>query len=131
MNDPSFASMFGEMPVFMQFFFAIVVILIVGGIVSGVTRAVSTGLSNQAAELLTEYCQIVSKRTKVSGGDGDSSASTSYYITFEFANRSRTEFRVTPQDYGLLAEGDFGYLSYKGTRFKGFDRHAQNQYDSN
>ncbi|MWC30455.1 DUF2500 family protein [Paenibacillus sp. MMS18-CY102] len=119
------------MPVFMQFFFAIIVILIVGGIVTGVAKAVSTGLSNQAAELLTEYCHIVSKRTRVSGGDGDSSASTSYYITFEFANRSRTEFRVTPRDYGLLAEGDYGYLTFKGTRFKGFDRHEQNQYDSN
>ena len=33
-------------------------------------------------------------------------------------------------DYGLLAEGDFGDLSFQGTRYLGFERHGSKTYDS-
>lgn len=32
------------------------------------------------------------------------------------------EFSVGGSDYGLLAEGDIGKLSFQGTRYLGFER---------
>ena len=32
------------------------------------------------------------------------------------------ELAVTGEEYGLLAEGDEGSLSFQGTRYKGFER---------
>jgi hypothetical protein len=32
------------------------------------------------------------------------------------------ELHVSGQEYGLLAEGDFGSLTYQGTRYLGFVR---------
>jgi hypothetical protein len=58
----------------------------------------------------------------VSGGSGDSSASTSYYATFEFEDRNRLELGVGREQFGYIVEGDQGTLTYQGTRFKDFSR---------
>jgi hypothetical protein len=66
---------------------------------------------------------IVSKRLSVSGGSGDSSASTSYFVTAEFEDGSREEFQaMTPQLYGRLAERDAGVLFTRATLAVDFDR---------
>jgi hypothetical protein len=68
----------------------------------------------QAAPLLARPAIIVGKRTQVSGGSGDSSATTTYYLTAEFENGDRREFTPIRQDlYGRLAEGDAGVLFTK------------------
>ncbi|WP_373755695.1 DUF2500 domain-containing protein, partial [Jeotgalibaca porci] len=51
-----------------------------------------------------------------------SSTTTSYYVTFSFADNARKEFLVSRKEYGLLAEGDVGELSHQGTRYLGFER---------
>ena len=37
-------------------------------------------------------------------------------------NGERKEFHVSGKEYGLLAEGDSGKLTFQGTRYKGFER---------
>lgn len=51
-----------------------------------------------------------------------STTSTTYYVTFEYTNGQRQEFHVDGTQYGLLAEGDKGTLSFQGTRFIDFKR---------
>lgn len=77
---------------------------------------------NNNSPQLTVNATIVTKRTSVYGGSGDSSASTSYYVTFQVESGDRMEFHVKGSDYGMLAEGDTGRLSFQGTRYLGFER---------
>jgi hypothetical protein len=39
------------------------------------------------------------------------------------------EFRISGPQYGKLREGDTGTLSFQGTRFLSFDRHASQKED--
>ena len=48
--------------------------------------------------------------------------STSYYVTFEVESRDRMEFSVYGKEYGMLAEGDEGKLTFQGSRYLGFER---------
>lgn len=50
------------------------------------------------------------------------SSSTTYYVTFQVDSGDRMEFSVSGQEYGLLAEGDRGKLTFQGTRYLGFER---------
>lgn len=78
---------------------------------------------NDSQPVLTKDAEITGKRIEVSGGSGNSSASTTYYATFEFAdNKERLELRLPSKDYGLLAEADSGKLTFQGRRYLGFQR---------
>ena len=48
---------------------------------------------------------------------------TTYYVTFEVESGDRMEMCVDGQQYGMLAEGDSGKLTFQGTRYLGFDRY--------
>ena len=50
------------------------------------------------------------------------STSTSYYVTFQVESGDRMELSVRGKEYGLLAEGDYGRLTFQGTRYLGFQR---------
>jgi archaellum component FlaG (FlaF/FlaG flagellin family) len=86
-----------------------------------VSHQMRINAQNRASALLNREAVIVSKRQNVSGGS-ETSTSTYYYLTFEFTDGSREEFRVTGEEYGLLAEGDRGTLQSQGTWYKGFNR---------
>jgi hypothetical protein len=47
---------------------------------------------------------------------------TYYYVTFEVESGDRMEFHVVNEEYGMLAEGDLGKLTFQGTRYMGFQR---------
>ena len=49
-------------------------------------------------------------------------SSTSYYVTFQVDSGDRMEFKVSGSEYGVLAEGDFGKLSFQGSRYLNFVR---------
>lgn len=51
-----------------------------------------------------------------------SSSSTTYYVTFEAEKNNRMEFRVSGKEFGMLAEGDQGKLTYQGSRYHFFER---------
>ncbi len=50
------------------------------------------------------------------------SSSTWYYVTFEVESKDRMELEVSGSEYGMLAEGDKGKLTFQGTRYLGFVR---------
>ncbi|MBR6420722.1 MAG: DUF2500 domain-containing protein [Oscillospiraceae bacterium] len=66
----------------------------------------------------TTHARVVAKRTEVWGDN----SYTNYYTTFEFDSRERAELKLSGAQYGMLAEGDDGMLTYQGDRFLEFQR---------
>ncbi|WP_391117961.1 DUF2500 domain-containing protein [Psychrobacillus sp. L3] len=114
----NFGFIFGGIPIFFGLFFILIVGLIIFAIVKGLTE----WNNNNNSPKLSVPAQVVTKRSKTSGGAGDAAASTSYYVTFQFESGDRTEFRLSGHEYGMLAEGDLGVLTFQGTRFHSFER---------
>lgn len=107
-------------PIFTVFFvaiFALILLVIFATILNNIRIAAR----NRSSPLLTREARLVGKRQDVHGG-GETPARMNYYITFEFTNGSREEFKVTGKEYGLLADEDRGVLQSQGTWYKGFNR---------
>lgn len=49
-------------------------------------------------------------------------SSTRYYVTFQVDSGDRMELPMTGSEYGMLAEGDVGKLTFQGTRYLSFER---------
>lgn len=49
-------------------------------------------------------------------------SSTWYYVTFQFDSGDRMELPVNAFQYGMMAEGDYGQLTFQGTRCIDFKR---------
>ncbi len=102
--------------------FALIVVMFVVTLARGAVR----WRRNNASPVLTVEAGVVAKRTQVSrsaGADHDMMGGfTSYYATFEVESGSRMELAVSGEEYGMLAEGDRGRLTFQGTRYKGFER---------
>lgn len=114
-----FFGMFALIPLFIL----VVFVLVVGGIFLGIARNFMEWQTNNGLPELSVFVRVATKRQHVSGGGNDSSASTSYYATFEtLADSLRQEFAINSTQFSALAEGDTGQLTYQGTRFKGFVR---------
>ena len=47
---------------------------------------------------------------------------TSYYATFQVESGDRMNWSVSGTEYGMLAEGDMGRLTFQGTRYLSFER---------
>lgn len=95
-------------------------------------RSLGQWNKNNRAPRLTVGALVTAKRTNVShhrhsgaGGVGHTTRSTTYYATFEVESGDRMELQLSGQDYGLLAEGDRGYLTFQGSRYLGFEREQQ------
>ena len=66
---------------------------------------------------------VVDKRTQVSGGSGDRSASTHYFVTCEAEDGERKEFQVWDgQMYGRMSGDDAGILFVRAGYGLDFDR---------
>ena len=74
--------------------------------------------ADDAAEEETVSAKVVAKRTNVWGQH----ARTVYYATFENSARERTELMLSGKDYGMIAEGDEGTLTHRGSQFVRFER---------
>lgn len=83
---------------------------------------------NNASPVLTVEAAVVSRRTNVSHHHSADSnemmhtSSTHYYVTFQVESGDRMELAVDGSEYGMLVEGDFGKLTFQGTRYLGFER---------
>lgn len=117
------STLFTIVPVFVVIIFIFVIVII------AVTFATSTAQwrRNNLSPRLTVPAKIVTKRvdTRHTHPANDSFPNTStstYFITFEFDSGDRQEFTVQGEDYGLLAEGDTGRLTFQGKRFLSFER---------
>ena len=116
--------------------FGLVFVSVLGIIIFAAVRGFSQWSRNNHSPQLTVWAHVVAKRTRVdhhhqaSGVDPaitHHSTSTTYYATFQVQSGDRMELRVNGKQYGLLAEGDFGSLTFQGTRFLGFERQAPTQ----
>ena len=127
--DVPFGSGDGMNPI-MTVSIVVFAILILGAI----GRGLFVWMRNNNSPRETVNARVVTKRMKVTGhgqtmmrsnvtamnGLG-SSTYTKYFVTFELENGSRVELGVKDPEYGMLAEGDQGLLSYQGTRYLGFE----------
>ena len=82
---------------------------------------------NNRAPRLTVPVKVVAKRTNISRHHHGTqhhhtSASTSYFVTFEVESGDRMELQMPGSKYGLIVEGDEGMLTFQGTRFLKFER---------
>ena len=121
-------SLFDFVPIFIYIIFAIVIISIIFSSVRGIQQ----WQRNEQSPRLSVPALVKTKRTNVSrhmhmNGNNDfhshhTSTSTTYFVTFEFESGDRSEFTVSGKEYGLLAEGDTGILTFQGTRYLGFER---------
>lgn len=113
---------FGGPPIGFSVMFTLVFVIVIGTFMFVIIKGVSTWAQNNASPVEIRKAKVIAKRTKVSGGSGEMSASTWYYMTFEFADGERMELQVAGRLYGLVVEGDQGEVTYQGTRFQGFER---------
>lgn len=111
--------------------FNIVFFIVIGVFVVTFVKGLMQWNKNNHSPRLTVNAKVVSKRTNVShhhhhhGADvhiGHTTSSTSYYVTFEVESGDRLELKLQGYDYGMLAEGDEGKLTFQGTRYLGFER---------
>lgn len=121
-NGPS-DMMFTVFPVFFMAIFGLVALSFIYVFI----KNISQWSSNNKQPVLVVPAKLIAKRTNVSHHiDNDSNSfnnsTTTYYLTFEFETKSRQEFRVNGEEYGLLIEGDTGNLKFQGTRYLGFER---------
>ncbi len=76
-------------------------------------------VSDNGVEVITKLSKVSAKRISVKGKYSE----TNYFVTFEILeNKSRIEFEVSGESYGLLAEGDKGNLTYQGDKFIKLER---------
>lgn len=113
--------------------FIIMFVLVVGIFVVAVVKGVEQWNKNNHSPRLEVEALVCGKRQNTSqtrhANAGDitgvhgyhTTTSTTYYVTFQVASGKRMEFSVSGAEYGRLAEGDRGKLSYQGTRYLGFE----------
>lgn len=105
-----------------------------GIFIFAVMKGIAQWNKNNHSPRLTVSATVVAKRTSVSNhhhtNAGDmtgahgyhTTTSTTYYVTFQVESGDRMELCVSGSEYGMLAEGDCGKLSFQGTRYLGFER---------
>lgn len=103
-------------------FIGAVFIIVFGVIIFVIISSLTQWNKNNNSPKLSVPAQIVTKRSNTRGGSGKSSASTSYYVTFQFDSGDRLEFLISGTEYGMLAEDDLGVLTFQGTRYLSFER---------
>ena len=118
-----------------QIMFFMVFILILTIVIMTFVQSIKQWRYNNQQPRLSVDARVVAKRTDVShhqhpvGGDATgahgftTSSTTWYYVTFEVESGDRMELEVDGNSYGMMAEGDYGKLSFQGTRFLSFDRY--------
>lgn len=107
-----------------EIMFSLMFILVFGMIVVTIFRGISQWNKNNHSPRLTVDATVVSKRQNTSHHHHNNhmSHSTTYYVTFQVESGDRMELHVSGIEYGMLAEGDYGKLTFQGTRYLEFVR---------
>lgn len=124
-HDPFGDFMFSFGPIFIGAMF----IFVFGIIFLAIIKTVQQWRKNEQSPRLSVPAILRTKRTNVSrhthhhhDHHPTHSTSTTYYATFEFESGDRLELQLSGSEFGLLAEGDRGILTFQGTRYLGFQR---------
>ena len=109
--------------------FTLVFVLVIGTFIVTAVRGISQWNKNNNSPRLTVPALVVAKRTNVTrhhhggaNGHHHHHTSTTYYVTFQVESGDRMELHVSGTEYGMLIEGDYGELTFQGTRYLGFVR---------
>ena len=114
--------------------FPIMFVMVFGIIIFTFVQGIAEWNKNNHSPKLAVPAAVVAKRTNVTrhhhanGGDASgahgfhTTTSTTYYVTFQVESGDRMEFHVSGSEYGMLAEGDSGRLTFQGTRYLSFER---------
>lgn len=105
--------------------FIVAFVAILGMILVTFVRELSQRNKNNHSPRLTVEATVVAKRQNISrhhSGDHMSTTSSWYYVTFQVESGDRMELQMTGPEYGMLAEGDRGRLTFQGTRYVSFER---------
>lgn len=110
-------------------------IVIFGVFLAGaIGRGLWVWIRDNRSPVQTVEARITAKRMKVSGHGTtmaghaaamhpmNTSTWTQYFATFETEDGRRLELGVNDSQFGMLAENDRGQLSFRGTRYLGFER---------
>ena len=125
--DKSFES---DMAIFKILFFTLFFIVL-GFIIFYIARNILIWHRNNNSPRLTVDADVVTKRMSVTNRRHNelthehgyyTTSSTTYYVTFQVESGDRMELSVSGQEYGMLAEGDRGKLTFQGTRYLSFER---------
>ena len=117
-GDPGFDVTFSIMRIMVPVMF----VLVFGIIIVTMVRGVGEWNKNNHSPKLTVPVTVVAKRSDVDRGIETMHTFTSYYVTFQVESGDRMEFEVSDMEYGMLAEGDRGMLTFQGTRYLSFQR---------
>ena len=117
-GDPGFDVTFSIMRIMVPVIF----VLVFGIIIVTMVRGVGEWNKNNHSPKLTVPVTVVAKRSDVDRGIETMHTFTSYYVTFQVESGDRMEFEVSDMEYGMLAEGDSGELTFQGTRYLNFQR---------
>ena len=110
------------------------IMFVIGIIIFSLGQGIVTWNKNNQSPRLTVSAVIVAKRKNIThhqhANAGDASGAhgfytttnTTYYVTFQTESGDRMEFQVSGTEYGMLAEGDTGRLTFQGTRYLAFER---------
>ncbi|MBQ8148099.1 MAG: DUF2500 domain-containing protein [Lachnospiraceae bacterium] len=85
-----------------------------------VVRIIKNAKKDDNSPKITVPATVVTKRSLVR--HASDMGSTRYFVTFELENRERMELSVSGNESGMLVEGDYGMLTFQGTRFVDFER---------
>ena len=107
--------------------------LVIGMFILTVIRGISQWNKNNHSPRLTVEATVVAKREEVTYHQHNTgnhtmhlSTSTWYYVTFQVESGDRMELGVGGYEYGMLVEGDLGWLTFQGTRYISFERSSRN-----
>lgn len=113
----------------MSVLFPIIFVVVLAIIILKMLMGVKEWHDNNQQPILTVDAIVATKRSHVSqsshnhgNGHVHHHTSTTYYVTFQVESGDRMELKMPAQQYGLLAEGDRGRLTFQGTRFHDFTR---------
>ena len=117
-GDPGFGMTFSIMRIMVPVIF----VLVFGIIIVTMVRGIGEWNKNNHSPKLSVPATVVAKRSDVHRGIETMHTFTSYYVTFQVESGDRMEFEVSDMEYGMLAEGDSGELTFQGTRYLNFQR---------
>ena len=117
-GNPGFGVTFSIMQIMVPVMF----VLVFGIIIVTMVRGVGEWNKNNQSPKLTVPATVVAKRSDVHRGIETMHTFTSYYVTFQVESGDRMEFEISDMEYGMLAEGDRGMLTFQGTRYLNFRR---------
>lgn len=92
-------------------------------------KAITEWNKNNSSPKLTVDATVIKKRNQVSNSDYldhngmvHTTSSITYYVTFQVERGDQMEMRLSRNEYIMLAEGDYGKLTFQGTRYISFEK---------